>query len=272
MSKLLKLTTYHLILTTFFLIGCSSAPATGSLEILANGEDFVRDGFVSVDGWQIDFDKLTVNVDSIEAFQTDPPYDASTGANPNDDATSVSSVAGDFMIDLTQDRESGEPIVVHTVADAAVGQFNAISWKMSSSGNSPTIQMIGTAQKDGETVNFDISVVSDFGYTCGEYVGDERKGFVEADNAGDIEMTFHLDHVFGDGDSPQDDPLNVGALGFQPLADLAQNGSLVIDSAELVTQLSSEDSAAFQDTLGTLGHVGEGHCYETTFGYTGDKK
>ena len=34
----------------------------GTLVITANGEDFVRDGFVSEDGWQIDFDTVQVNV------------------------------------------------------------------------------------------------------------------------------------------------------------------------------------------------------------------
>ena len=62
--------------------GCSNNnnnTATGTLEFRANGEDFVRQGFVSKDGWSIEFDSIYVCLDNIKAYQTDPVYDAEDG-------------------------------------------------------------------------------------------------------------------------------------------------------------------------------------------------
>jgi hypothetical protein len=132
-----------------------------------------------------------------------------------------------------------------------------------------TLQLVGTAAKDGETIPFDIRIDETYQYVCGEFVGDERKGFVDSDAVGDIEMTFHFDHVFGDADTGMEEALNVGALGFDPLAALAENGSLSATQADLEAALSSEAYATLLDTLGTLGHVGEGHCFEAVNGYTG---
>lgn len=266
-----------LILVTSILLGCqigiptNSSPdlGTGVIFITANGEEFVRDGFTSKDGWDIYFDHLYVNLDNINAYQTDPPYDASTGANPENNAKAASAVSGDFRIDLTQDRESGEAVFVHSIS-ANIGQYNAVQWEMPAT-DEGTIQLIGTASKEGETIGFDIGITDTFAYSCGEYVGDVRKGFVTNTAVGEVELTFHLDHLFGDADSPADDALNVGALGFQPLANLATDSNLALTTPDLQAQLSPQDYATFQEMLGTLGHVGEGHCYESTTGYTGDE-
>ena len=48
---------------------------TGTLALVANGEDFVRQGFVTKDGWQIDFNHVYVTLDDVTAYQTDPPFD-----------------------------------------------------------------------------------------------------------------------------------------------------------------------------------------------------
>ena len=132
-----------------------------------------------------------------------------------------------------------------------------------------TLHLVGTAEKDGTTISFDIQIDETYRYVCGEFVGDERKGFVDPESTGDVEMTFHFDHVFGDADSDLSEPLNVGALGFDPLAALANNGSLSVTQADLEAGLSAAEFATLQDTLGTLGHVGEGHCFEAENGYTG---
>ncbi|GAG13434.1 unnamed protein product [marine sediment metagenome] len=124
-----------------------------------------------------------------------------------------------------------------------------------------SLVIIGTAEKDGRVMDFTINIDEECGYSCGEYVGDERKGIVADGGTADVEMTFHFDHIFGDVEAPMDDHLNVGAIGFDPFADIAEDGELDVDMAGLQDKLSAEDYQILVDTLPTLGHVGEGHCY-----------
>jgi hypothetical protein len=49
-------------------------------------------------------------------------------------------------------------------------------------------------------------------------------------------------------------------LGFDPLAELAQDGTLNVSTSELESQLSPEEYQTLQEALNSLGHVGEGHC------------
>lgn len=263
-------------MTLLVACGAASQPETaagnGDLEFRANGEDFVRQGFESKDGWRIDFDHVYVTLADVAAYQTDPPFDASTGEAPEGEAVNL---AGPYTLDLAEGDEDAAPLMIDMAA-APAGQYNAMGWRMvpANDGMSAgaTVMMVGTAQKDGQTINFNIKVNDEYTYNCGEYVGDERKGFLDADSNADLEATFHFDHVFGDGEAPADDGLNVGALGFDPLASLAQNDTLDVDMAALEAGLTTEEFATLRDTLSSLGHVGEGHCYETVGGYTGHKK
>ncbi|MCB0155088.1 MAG: DUF4382 domain-containing protein, partial [Anaerolineae bacterium] len=95
----------------------------GTLEFRANGEDFVRQGFTSKDGWAISFEHVYVTVSDITAYQTDPPYEPEEGAALN--ATTVVEVPGVYTIDLAAGDDDAEPIFV---AEAAVpaGQYNAL--------------------------------------------------------------------------------------------------------------------------------------------------
>ena len=251
-----------LLVLALSLVACG--PGSGQLEIRANGEDFVREGFVSKDGWSINFDSLLVTIRNVEAYQTDPPYTAENGDDPEGESVSI---AGPVTIDLAEGDASADPILVETL-EATVGQYNAIGWEMVNGDDGYTIRMIGTAEQAGQTIDFDIQVATEYRYVCGEYIGDVRKGFVDPDMADDVEMTFHFDHVFGDIDAPADDHINTGAVGFTPLAELAEDGVLNIDDATLSTELSAADYELFTEALGTLGHVGEGHCFEAAYGYT----
>jgi hypothetical protein len=264
MSQIIRRIFILTLLFSTFLAACAQEE-TGSLQFLANGEDFVRQGFVSKDGWAINFDQVVVNLQGVTAYQTDPPFDSATGSMPEGESVAV---AGTTLIDLAAGDTDAEPILLETV-EAPVGQYNAISWEMVNGDDGYTLLLVGTAAKDGETIPFNIRIDEIYQYVCGEYVGDERKGFVDSDAVGDVEMTFHFDHVFGDADTAMEEPLNVGALGFDPLAALAENGSLSATQADLEAGLSSEAYATLMDTLGTLGHVGEGHCYEAEYGHTG---
>lgn len=220
--------------------------ATGTLQFQANGEDFVRQGFVSKDGWRIAFDNVYVTLSEITAYQTDPPYDAHTGGQI--DGEVEVSLDGIHTIDLAEGGENADPILVGEMSDVRTGHYNAISWEMARADSGPaaaySVMMVGTAEKDGQTEDFSITIDSVCDYHCGEFVGDERKGFVSKDGTAEMEMTFHFDHLFGDAELSADDPLNTGAPGYEALRDMPQGGGADFNMAEL-----------------HLGHVGEGHCH-----------
>ncbi|WAL58341.1 DUF4382 domain-containing protein [Thermocoleostomius sinensis] len=240
---------------------------TGTLQIRANGEDFIRQGFVSKDGWQIDFDHVYVNLDQITAYQTDPPFDPEADQSIDAKAQTEVRLEGIKTIDLAEGGEDAEPILVGEV-EAPVGRYNALSWQMVKAPDGPAagypLMLQGTASKDGQSVDFTLRFDEELSFTCGDFVGDERKGIVQAGQTADLEATFHFDHLFGDADTPAEDALNTGALGFDPLAAIAENGQLDADLATLEKQLSPEDYTKLVEILPSLGHVGEGHCQETT--------
>jgi len=235
----------------------------GTLVIRANGEDFVREGFTTKDGWEVQFDNVYVSLADITAAQTDPPFDPEAGGTL--EAKAEVKVEGTQVVDLAEGDESADPVMVSEV-EAPAGRFNALSWRMVPAESGPsegyTVWMQGTASKDGETIPFAIKVNEELAFTCGDFIGDERKGILAADEEADLEATFHFDHLFGDGGAPPDDSINTGALGFDPLAALATNGTLDVDSAALQAGLSEEDYTTFLAILPSLGHVGEGHCEE----------
>ncbi|PZO42524.1 MAG: DUF4382 domain-containing protein [Shackletoniella antarctica] len=235
----------------------------GTLVIRANGEDFVREGFTTKDGWEVQFDNVYVSLADITAAQTDPPFDPEAGGTL--EAKAEVKVEGTQVVDLAEGDESADPVMVSEV-EAPAGRFNALAWRMVPAESGPsegyTVWMQGTASKDGETLPFAIKVNEELAFTCGDFIGDERKGILAADEEADLEATFHFDHLFGDGGAPPDDSINTGALGFDPLAALATNGTLDVDSAALQAGLSEEDYTTFLAILPSLGHVGEGHCEE----------
>ena len=246
------------------LIGCAEEEVeVGTLQFYANGEDFVRQGFVSKDGWSVNFDHVYVTLADVAAYQTDPPYDPHTGGYI--DADVEVGLAGVYTVDLAERSEDADPILVGQVEDADAGHYNAISWEMVKATSGPaagySLVVVGKAAKDSQSIDFTISVEEEYEYSCGEYVGDERKGIVEDGGTADVEMTFHFDHIFGDIDAPMDDHLNLGATGFDPFAAIAEDGELDVDVAGLQGKLSAGDYQTLVDVLPTLGHVGEGHCY-----------
>ncbi|MBE9140105.1 DUF4382 domain-containing protein [Nodosilinea sp. LEGE 07088] len=246
----------------------TAAPAsangkTGTLLIRANGEDFVREGFTTKDGWEISFDHVYVSLADITAAQTDPPFEPEAGGKL--EAQTEVKAVGPEVIDLAEGDAAADPIAV-TAIEAPPGHFNALAWRMVPAESGPSvgssIWMQGTATKDGSTIPFTIKVNEELAFTCGDFVGDERKGILAAGDQADLEATFHFDHLFGDGSAPADDGINTGALGFDPIAGLAQNNVVDVDSAALQARLSETDYTTFLAILPSLGHVGEGHCQE----------
>ena len=242
------------------------AATDGTLTLVANGEDFVRQGFVSKDGWQIDFDRLYVNFSDATAYSTESSFEPQKGDTKDsiDYLNKAEFFNSATTVDLAEGEADASPVVV-AEASVPTGFYNALTWKLSTADdNSPiagdTIALQGQATKDGQTVNFDLGFNQPAEYVCGEFVGEDRQGVVAADNPGQLEATFHFDHIFGDADTPAEDALNQDALGFQPLANLASNGTLQLDEAELANQLSDREYQQLTEAISGLGHVGEGHC------------
>lgn len=237
----------------------------GTLVITANGEDFVRQGFVSKDGWQIDFDSVYVTLAELKAYQSDPPFEPEKQALPK--AQETVEVASPITVDLAEGDEDAEPIVVAEINDAPGGRYNALSWTMVSPKEGPAtgypLMLVGTATKAGEAIDFQLQMSESLKFVCGDFIGDTRKGMLSSGETTDVEATFHFDHLFGDAEAPADDEINTGALGFEPIAALAENGEVSLTSDDLEQNLSKEDYKTLQTLLPSLGHVGEGHCEET---------
>jgi hypothetical protein len=261
-KRILILAITVLFVISIMLVSCGGG-TVGTLQFHANGEDFVRQGFVSKDGWSISFAHVYITLTDVTACQTDPPYDPHSGVNMECDVKV--SLPNTYTMDLAEGDENSPPILVGEVPNAAVGHYNAISWKMvkATSGTAAgySLVIVGTAEKDAQSIDFSIKVDEEYEYSCGEYVGDERKGIVEEGGTADVEMTFHFDHVFGDAETPMDDDLNVSAVGFETFAGIAEGGKLDVNMSDLQSRLSSEDYQMLVDILPTLGHVGEGHCH-----------
>ncbi|AFZ32955.1 hypothetical protein Glo7428_4515 [Gloeocapsa sp. PCC 7428] len=244
---------------------------TGTLQVRANGEERAREGLVSKDGWKITFDNVYATIANVTAYQSQPPFNPEQGGEIQaqekvvvlDQATTV---------DLAQPGDGQDSVLVAEASNVPTGQYNALSWQMIPATEGPaqgqTIVMSGTAEKAGQTVNFVLNIDREFEYVCGEYVGDARKGIVQAGGNADLEATFHLDHLFGDGEASPDDSINQGALGFDPIAALAQNGNVQVNMAQLQSQ-APQVYQQLQEILPSLGHVGEGHCREAKTQTTG---
>lgn len=257
---------------TAVLSSCSATPTvktqpsdTGTLIFQANGEDFVRQGFITKDSWSISFDHVYITLDNVKAYQVESVFDPQKSDRP--DAQVDVSLEQPITLDLAAGDASAEPIPVGELA-APIGRYNALSWDMVDAPDGDAqgypLMMVGSATKDGETIDFSLKFSEKLSFVCGDFIGDERKGFVNSGESAAIEATFHFDHLFGDAETPAEDDINTGALGFEPLAALADNGQVNVDSGDLKAQLSSGDHQTLMDLLPSLGHVGEGHCKETT--------
>jgi hypothetical protein len=241
---------------------------TGTLEFRANGEDFVRQGFVSKDGWNISFNHIWVSLSNVRAHQTTPPYDPFAGELTS--SSQMVGLAGQLIVDLAEGDADADTILIGTVEDAPEGFYNAVAWMMTPADEGEiagySLVLDGTAEKDGTSIAFVIRIEEDFTYTCGAFVGDERKGVLAAGSTGDVELTFHFDHIFGDAETPLEDSLNAGAPGFEPFAALATDGLIDVSLSDLEMALSADDYQTFVSVLPSLGHTGEGHCFEKALG------
>ncbi|MGM0689744.1 MAG: DUF4382 domain-containing protein [Bacillota bacterium] len=262
-----------LLAYVLFSFGCGSeAPGTndhsdvdpasfGTLTFTANGEEFIREGFLSKDGWDLTFDQAYVTMSGITAYQTEPPYDTDQGWDI--DYQVKVELDGIYTVNLA--LPASDPAELGEFTEVPAGHFNAISWIMVRAVEGPSagysLFLTGQAEKDGRVIDFTLGIEQEVAYLGGDYIGDERKGIVIPGGNAEVEMTYHFDHLFGDGEEDPDDPLNKEALGFEPLAELASSdGVFEADLASLEGALSPADFELLLSILTHFGHVGEGHC------------
>jgi len=240
-------------------------PSTG-LILTANGEAFVREGFTTKDGWEVEFERVFVTLSDVVAHQTEPAFDPDKDSELK--ATeSVTLLPAERTTNLAADSD-GPAIEVIAAPDAPPGTYNAVSWEVvpaqSGLAADTAISMVGEATKDGETRYFTISFDKPLAYQCGEFVGDERKGILEEgeEKSAEVELTLHFDHIFGDAGAPPDDEINTGAVGFEPfVAAFSDGDALIAEGMETMqAELSEEDYQTLVKAIEGLGHVGEGHC------------
>jgi len=235
------------------LSACGPAAQNGTLMIYANGEERLTQGWTTKDGWELRLDHAYLTLGAITAYQTNPPFDPQSGELPQ----AIATVA--FPDAMTVDLVADQPPLVGS-APAPVGHFNAIAWQTLD----PTLQLVGTARRGSVTLPFEITLNQPLQYVCGDYIGDERKGIVAADQTAALEITLHFDHLFGDGAEPPTAEINQAAVGFDPLAALSTGNRLSVDQATLQERLSPADYNRLLQALKSLGHVGEGHCREVS--------
>lgn len=237
-----------------------SSEDSGTLIITANGEEFIREGFLSKDGWELSFEHAYVTMDNITAYQSDPPYDTDQGWDIS--YTVKAELEGIYTADLADILS--DPAVLADLAQVPAGHYNALSWTMSRAVEGPaegySLLLIGEAEKDDRVIGFTIGIEQEVDYLGGDYIGDERKGIIAPGGSADLEMTFHFDHLFGDGEEDPEDEINTEAFGFDPLAALAVNDQVVADLASLQELLNPADYELLLSILTHLAHVGEGHC------------
>ena len=231
-------------LTAALLILCAPPVLGNTLTLRATGESLATEGFqdpfLTRDGWALDFDHVIATFDDVAAWRTDPPFMAD-GSVIEGEPTAFT---GPLTLDLRAADADGY-VTFGTVA-AQAGHYNALSFALvpapaGSEHAGYSLVLVGTASRDGRAVPFTLRSADRVAHACGEYVGDMRKGFVTDTQSAEVEITLHLDHVFGRADLPADDAMNLGALGFDRFAsggvhDFSLNGL-------------------------HLGHVGEGHCH-----------
>ncbi len=216
-----------------------------TLTVFASGEDLATRGFteprLTRDGWQLTFTRILATFDEVTAWRADPPF----AADGPDIAGTPLRFGGPFTVDLV-DADDADRVPLATVP-AGEGFYNALSWALvpAPGGDFPGFSLVfeGTASRAGQEVAFTLATRDAIAHACGEYIGDARKGFVAPGAPGALEITLHLDHLFGRADRPADGAMNTQAPGFDAFA------------AGGMQEFSLGDLH--------LGHVGEGHCHDT---------
>jgi hypothetical protein len=226
----------------------STSRDLGSLVFTANGEDFVRHGFVDKTGWAISFESLYINIAMPTAYI------------PGDERQVV--LEGEHWVDLAAGGKEAQPIVLGWVEGVSPANYQALRFALKRVSDGPytgaSIVMIGSAEREGRRVPFTIRLDEEMLFDGRDgYVGEELKGLLQPGSSTQVEMTFHFDHLFGDMRAEKDDHINQASVGFEFFYAFAKGGVVDVSQAQLK---GAEGYRTLVQALWTLGHLGEGHC------------
>ncbi|MCB1154684.1 hypothetical protein KDL45_13600 [bacterium] len=236
---------------------------SGELTFYVSGEDLVTDGFMSKDEWWIRFDHFWVNIAEFTAYQE--PIETKHMGHPHED---IPTDAAHETVPVTQmlDLAAEGRLMLSRVEDAPAGNYNFVNFTLAPSPDGDlagySMVMTGSAQKNGRVVEFAIPVSTQLKYVdCEHRETDPYAGVVEPGGEGEVEITLHVDHLFGNAQHTEHaHVVNNLALGFEPFAEYAAENGYVIDMAPVEEILDADDYAAFIEALREAGHSGEGHC------------
>jgi hypothetical protein len=114
------------------------------------------------------------------------------------------------------------------------------------------------ANGEGMPVSFTIRLDEKMVFDCRDgYVGEELKDLLQPGSITEVEMTFHLDHVFGDSNADEEDHINSGSVGFDFFYAFGDHGVVDVCQGDLK---KAEGYSTLVQALWNLGHLGEGHC------------
>ena len=241
------------------LAGCGESEAPKSaLDLVVNGEAFAEMGMVSKDQWQMEFEQVIVTVGAVtasgvpsQAAILQPKSRSAALSWPLPSESDPEVKAAVVSLQDGPVRLGSQPVTV--------GNYNQVKWTWGS-GETAAIALQGTATQGDRTVTFNLEFPGQFQVACGDYVGDERKGIVTADEAGEVELTFHLDHVFGDGEFPPEAEINQKSVGFGPLVEATEGDEVTVTAADWEQWGTPELRRSLEKTVQSMPHVGEGHC------------
>lgn len=244
MKKLLQL-------LALFLCGMTIAchKQTGTLEFRANGEEFIKQGLISKEGWHLQFDQLLINIANPTAYHCDTDLPELT-------------LKGNYLCDLTKGTKEDPSVLLKRLEQVQPGNYQSLRFSVEPLETGEyagySIILCGTAEKESAQLPFEIKLSEGLTFVGQEgYVGDSIKGLLNPGGTTDVEMTFHFDHLFGNQSAAQTSHVNIDSPGFALFANFAKEGVIQVDQNQLI---NSPNYSKLMKALQSLGHLGEGHC------------
>ncbi len=235
------LTAAGLLLSASLVAGCDAddEDGEGTLRVTIYGEPFIEEGIPAeemVDGWAVTFSSFEVSVVDVVA-----------------DGTAVEGSA-DWELAMNTAGEGQ----VFGEAEVSAGTVEHLDYRITG------LHVVGSGQKDGQTIDFDWTFDTDT-----RYVSCETEQALEDGGTATSQMTIHADHLFYD-DLVSEEP----NVAFEIIASADADMDGTVTQAELAgVDITGEDryqvgDAPITDLWGfieaqtkTVGHIdGEGHC------------
>ena len=279
------------MMVSLMVVGCGGDGATGSVNLVVDGEDGARLGYPNgsgedviafADGWTVSFDRVLVAVQEFRLAASDGDA-ALLDTDPVVVDLSTEVVLADTFDSVPARRwdQVSYRIVPPTSASRAIGVESSDLQRMIDGGNSLLLE--GTATRGAESVAFSFGIpLTVTNLECEG--GDETLGLVvpEASTA-EANLTIHFDHLFFDSYATEEP-----ALRFDAIAAMAVDGQVTFEMlrGQNMTDVRDADGRPLMDgadavvydpgpltvagdTLydyilaasSTTGHfLGEGHC------------